>query len=306
MKCSTLVSSLLLLAATSAAAVAPPQTHRLLKSPSSQLDRRLSNRERAAAVRDEHFNNLGRKSSSSTSRTRRDDDADPNTAEYDSNWSGVTVTPPTGETFQTVTSTMTLPKLTAPDQSVGPGGEYFLYVWVGIDGDGDCGGLWQTGFAGQIDEGVESWWGWVCFIYGDEITFDTNILNATSGDLVNMTVEALSSSEGVFWLDNLSTGESQSYDVTGGELCRQSAEWIVEDPYASTSDGDVDYFLVWPDFGTMTFDNAFAYTSNGTTVGPEDGEFWYIDNYYSNVTQNSVSVTDDTVSVTWIASGPGN
>lgn len=120
-----------------------------------------------------------------------------------------------------------------------------------------------------------------------------------------MTVEALSTSEGIFYLENLSTGKTESYDVAGGDLCLESAEWIVEDPYDESSNGDVEYFLVWPDFGTMTFDNAVAYTNKGTAVGPEDATLWYVDNYYSGVTQNSVAVTDTTVAVTWVVSGPG-
>lgn len=64
----------------------------------------------------------------------------------------------------------------------------------------------------------------------EDAVFDTYILDASSGDTVNMTVQALNSSEGVFWLDNLSTGNSTSYEVTGGGLCMEQAEWIVEDP----------------------------------------------------------------------------
>ncbi|RFU25544.1 hypothetical protein B7463_g10799, partial [Scytalidium lignicola] len=299
MKFSSLVQSVLLLAATSMA-LAPPRTHPKLMSSSSQADRRLSNKERAVAVRSEHFSKLNKKSRSRALL----DDVDPNSTESDSNWSGATISPPTGRTFKSVTATMTLPKLTRPNEPTGPSDEYFLYVWVGIDGDRDCDALWQTGFAGQIENGVTSWWGWVCFIYGDEIVFDTNILDASTGDSVNMTVEALSSSSGIFWLDNLSTGETESYNVAGGDLCMQSAEWIVEDPYATDADGDILYFLVWPDFGTMTFDNAIAYTDEGTAIGPEDATLWYIDNYYSNITQNAVAVTDSTVSVAWVASGP--
>jgi len=282
-------------------ALTPPRTHPKLVSSSSQVDRRLSNKERAVAVRNEHFSKLGKKSRSRAPHS----DVDPNSTETDANWAGATISPPSGETFKSVTAIMTLPPLAQPDEAVGPGDEYFLYVWVGIDGDGDCNALWQTGLAGQIEDGVTSWWGWVCFIYGSDIVFNTYIFNASTGDTVNMTVEALSSSEGIFWLENLSTGETESYDVAGGDLCMQSAEWIVEDPYASDSDGNIDYFLVWPDFGTMTFDNAIAYTDEGTAVGPENATLWYVDNYYSGITQNSVAVTDSTVSVTWVASGPG-
>ena len=153
MKFSTLVQSVLLLAATSMA-VAPPRPHPMLGGPSS-----LSKKERAAAVRNEHFSKLGKKS---RSRAPRDGEEDPNSTETDSNWSGATIVPPSGETFKSVSATMTLPTLKEPTTAVGPGGEYILYVWVGIDGDGDCDALWQTGFAGQIDDGVVSWWGWVC------------------------------------------------------------------------------------------------------------------------------------------------
>jgi hypothetical protein len=141
-------------------------------------------------------------------------------------------------------------------------------------------------------------------IWGDEIHFDTMILDASSGDSVNMTVQSLSSSEGIFWLENLSTGQTKSYDVAGGDLCGDTAEWIVEDPFDESSTGAVEYFLVWPEFGTMTFDGAVAYTKEGTSVGPEDATLYVIDNFYSGITQNSASVTDDTVSVKWVASGP--
>ncbi|KAH8803401.1 peptidase A4 family-domain-containing protein [Xylogone sp. PMI_703] len=300
MKVLSLIQSVCLLAATSMA-LAPPRTHPKLVGHAAQIGEQLSNKKRAAAIRNEHFAKLNKNSLSSASR----DDVDPNASEFDSNWAGATISPPSGETFKSVTATMTLPSLTKPPQSAGPGGEYFLYVWVGIDGDGDCDALWQTGFAGQIEDGVTSWWGWVCFISSENVVFDTYILDASTGDTVNMTVEALSSSEGIFWLENLSTGESQSYQVAGGDLCMESAEWIVEDPYASDSEGDIVYFLVWPDFGTMTFDDAVAYTNKGTAIGPEDATLWYIDNYYNNITQNSATVTDSTASVTWVASGPG-
>jgi hypothetical protein len=120
-----------------------------------------------------------------------------------------------------------------------------------------------------------------------------------------MTVEALSASEGIFWLEDLTTGESVSYDVSGGNLCGTTAEWIVEDPYASSSNGSVDYFLVWPDFGTMTFDGAVATTNTGAKIGPANATIDIIENYYNGEVQNSVSVTDSTVSVKWLASGPG-
>lgn len=135
---STLVHSLLWLAATGTAAGV------------------ASRKERAAALRDEYFSGIqGR-------------DLKPSTPGVSYHWAGAVVPPPEGENITSVTATITLPDLTAPeDVHQGPGGEYFLYVWVGIDGletvdPGDCNSLWQTGFAGQIKNGVTTWWGWVC------------------------------------------------------------------------------------------------------------------------------------------------
>lgn len=121
-----------------------------------------------------------------------------------------------------------------------------------------------------------------------------------------MTVQSQSSSEGTFWLDNLSTGNSTSYSVTGGGICMQQAEWIVEDPWSGNTQ-DILYMLVWPDYGTMTFENAVAYTNKGTAVAPDatDSVLYVVESYYDNdIIQNNVSVTDSTVTVEWLASGP--
>lgn len=121
-----------------------------------------------------------------------------------------------------------------------------------------------------------------------------------------MTFQALSSSGGIFSLENLSTGDLVGYNVTGGGLCMVQAEWIVEDPWAGGTE-DVVYMLVWPDFGTMSFDNAVAYTDQGTAVTPAGtGSTLYVaESYYDHdITQNNVSVTDQSVSVTWLESDP--
>lgn len=132
---------------------------------------KLSRKQRAAALRDERFG----KPSKTSSESLRDPsplihsrDLKPSAPGVSYHWAGAVVPPPEGENITSVTATMTLPELTAPeDVREGPGGEYFLYVWVGIDGlesvdPGDCNSLWQTGFAGQIEDGVTTWWGWVC------------------------------------------------------------------------------------------------------------------------------------------------
>lgn len=121
-----------------------------------------------------------------------------------------------------------------------------------------------------------------------------------------MTVQALNSTDGLFWLDNLTTGNATSYSVTGGGLCGAQAEWIVEDPWNGNTEV-IDYMLVWPDFGTMVFDHAAAYTDAGAVVTPADNgsTLYVVESYYdNNITQNNVSVTGSEVAVTWLESGP--
>lgn len=126
---------------------------------------KASLRERAAALRDEYF---GKKSFITSSSTIQGRDLKPDTPGVSYHWAGAVVPPPSGENITSVTATMVLPDLAVPnDVRTGPSGEYFLYVWVGIDGlesvdPGSCNALWQTGFAGQIKNGVTTWWGWVC------------------------------------------------------------------------------------------------------------------------------------------------
>lgn len=150
----TLLHSLLLLAATS---IATGEHH---------VPPSISRRERAAALRDEHFGSPSTPRSSPPLVQGRD--LKPSSPGVSYHWAGAVAPPPAGENITSVTATMTLPELTAPEGvREGPGQEYFLYVWVGIDGldsvdPGECNALWQTGFAGQIVDGVTTWWGWVC------------------------------------------------------------------------------------------------------------------------------------------------
>lgn len=165
MNFSTLLHSLLLLAATGIA-------------PASGEHSASSRKERAAALRNEHFGGLGghEKSTSRSSSPSpppqglvQSRDLKPSAPGVSYHWAGAVVPSPSAdENITSVTATMTLPELAEPEGvREGPGHEYFLYVWVGIDGldsvdPGECDALWQTGFAGQIVNGVTTWWGWVC------------------------------------------------------------------------------------------------------------------------------------------------
>lgn len=97
--------------------------------------------------------------------------------------------------------------------------------------------------------------------------FSDIIINA--GDTIRLTVTADSSTSGEAVLENLSNGQTVSQYITSTyALCGQGAEWIVEDYLQDVGNGT--YSLVpLCDFGTVTFSNASAQTSSGSTLSPQ-------------------------------------
>lgn len=84
------------------------------------------------------------------------------------------------------------------------------------------------------------------------------------------------------------------------------AEWIVENPWAGNTE-IIEYMLVWPDFGSMVFDNAVAYTNTGNSVAPNGAgsTLYVVESYYDhNITQNNVTASSGQVTVDWLESGP--
>lgn len=126
MKISALLPSVLLLVAAGAEAArsSPPSTHPKL-SKTTAADENPRNEARKAALEQRVRGNQASKRRSKTQHEKKD--ASPNAVEVDYNWAGAVIeAPPSGETWKTVTGTMTLPELIAPSQSYGVLGEYFF------------------------------------------------------------------------------------------------------------------------------------------------------------------------------------
>jgi len=199
-----------------------------------------------------------------------------------SNWAGAALVT-TGVTE--VTGTFTIPKPTLPS-----GGstrtEFGGAAWVGIDGDTCQTGLIQTGVF-WIVEGTEfSYEAWYEYIPQASIAYPD--ITVTAGDEIKVTVTKTNDNSGVTTLENVSTGESASHtftDQSGGTLCGENAEWIVED----FTDGDA--LIPFADFGTVTFSGSSAIVG-GATVTPASADADTI----VLVSASDATLTDTTVS----------
>lgn len=85
--------------------------------------------------------------------------------QYSSNWSGATlVTPPSGQTFNAVSGTFTVPTPSAPSGVSATDGEYAASAWVGIDGNTYSTAILQTGVDFTVDTNgdvsYDAWYEW--------------------------------------------------------------------------------------------------------------------------------------------------
>lgn len=179
-----------------------------------------------------------------------------------SNWGGAALVT-SGVTE--VTGTFTIPKPTVPS-----GGstrtEFCGAAWVGIDGDTCQSGLIQTGVFWCVENGAFSYEAWYEYIPQASIAYTG--ISVTSGNQIKVTVTKTSSNGGVTTLENVSTGQSASHTFTGqtgGTLCGDNAEWIVEDFTEGNS------LVPFANFGTVTFSGASAIVG-GTTVTPASAD----------------------------------
>ena len=178
--------------------------------------------------------------------------------EFSENWSGAVLTsPPSGQLWTTVTGQFNVPTPSRPSGS--SSGTFAASAWVGIDGDTAQNSILQSGIDFQISgrDTIEydTWFEWYPL---DAEDFNGPSLSA--GDIVQVTVTATSSTSGTVVLENLTTGESVSTDVSAPDksaaLAQQNAEWIVED----FEEGDS--LVNFADFNTITFTNAVASTAS--------------------------------------------
>ena len=112
---------------------------------------------------------------------------------------------------------------------------------------------------------------------------DFSDITISAGDLIRLTVIALSRTFGKARIDNLTNGEkSERFLSSDIPLCGQNAEWIVEDYTVGTA------YAPFANFSTVTFENAMAGGSGGIFNG-SDGTLFNIAQNGSVLTSTSAS-----------------
>ncbi|KAF5389907.1 hypothetical protein D9757_003594 [Collybiopsis confluens] len=200
-------------------------------------------------------------------------------AEFSTNWSGVS--PPSGQTFTTVTGTFTVPT---------PSGNGAASAWVGIDGDTAQQSILQSGVDFTASGGRVSFDAW--FEWFPNFATDFSNFPIAAGNVITVTVHSTSSTTGTATLVNESTGKTVTQALTAPDsaaaLKGQNAEWIVED----FEEGDS--LVPFADFGTVTFTGASASTAS-SSLGPASGVILDIEQNGEVLT--SVSTSGSTISV---------
>ncbi|KAJ4464535.1 aspergillopepsin-2 heavy chain [Lentinula edodes] len=179
--------------------------------------------------------------------------------EYSENWAGVFFeSPPSGETYSTVTGTFTVPSIS---------GNGAASAWVGIDGVTYTDAILQAGLDFTISDGTISYDAW--YEWYPDTAFDISGFDISEGDSITVTVDATSDTEGTITLENTSTGQSVTQTVSAPDssatLGGQNVEWIVEDFEENGS------LVTLCDFGTITFTDASA-SAGSSTVDLTDGD----------------------------------
>ncbi|KIM94753.1 hypothetical protein OIDMADRAFT_66031, partial [Oidiodendron maius Zn] len=178
---------------------------------------------------------------------------------FSPNWAGASIDPPPiGQTFNYVIGQFTLPTPSCPPGSSGD--SCGASVWVGIDGDKPTRPLLQAGISLEVSNtGIVSYQAWSEWVPNFEF-FDNFSMSA--GDEISISVKAVTPSEGIVTVTNISTGQSVSRTLDAPDstqtLIGQSAEWIVEDYGLSGS------LVPFANFGTVIFTNCAASTESET------------------------------------------
>ncbi|KAI9648783.1 hypothetical protein NHQ30_003423 [Ciborinia camelliae] len=167
--------------------------------------------------------------------------------------------------------------------------------WVGIDGyetSSTCSGLWQAGVDSSIDRAgvhyVSAWYEWYP---AATINFDLPI---AVGDLIAVDVNYSSLTQGTVTIINKSTGQSESKVVSSTDtLCGHAAEWIMED---LSNNGKTNGLA---NYGSLTFNKAYATTQSGAKVGPKGSNLMDIQTVL-NERLTKTSVTDTSVTIAYV------
>ncbi|THV01219.1 hypothetical protein K435DRAFT_853933 [Dendrothele bispora CBS 962.96] len=202
--------------------------------------------------------------------------------EFSTNWSGAVIeSPPAGQTFTTVVGTFVIPT---------PSGNGAASAWVGIDGDTASNSILQSGVDFNVNNGRVSYDSW--FEWFPNFAIDIPSFVPSAGNTVRITVHSTSTTTGTVTLENLTTGQRVTENVSApsrsAALAGQNAEWIVED---FEENGGLVPLTNW---GTVTFTGAQASTAS-SSLTPAGATI--INMEQNNRVLTSVSVSGSTVTV---------
>jgi hypothetical protein len=218
--------------------------------------------------------------------------SDPNSLITSTIWSGAGMESASG-TYKSVTGTLVVPNL-QPAAGGAASGYYGGSAWVGLDGLTCASGLMAAGIDFQYLQGAVTAKVWTEAYPNPGVN---SALAANPGDTIRLTITATSSTAGTAVVDNLSSGQSTTVVLSSpSPLCLANAEWVVEDFQEGT------FLIPFADFGTITFNDASATTSSGSTVGPSGGHL--INMVQSNEQFTSASSTSNSVTVNYLTSIP--
>jgi hypothetical protein len=181
--------------------------------------------------------------------------------DYSSNWGGAVIkSPPAGQTFNAVAGSFIVPTPSIPANGMGTGESFAAAIWVGIDGDTYSNAILQTGIdltvAADGTPSFSAWYEWF-----PDYSYNFDDITISAGDEISMTVIASSSTEGTAIVENVTTGQQASIDLSSTyALGGQNAEWIVEDFEVNGG------LVAFADFGTVQFTNCVA-TTEESRVG---------------------------------------
>jgi autotransporter-associated beta strand protein len=173
------------------------------------------------------------------------------------NWSGWYATPSSGS-FTDITATWVVPTLTKPSS-----GTSYCATWIGFDGTSDA-TVEQCGIEDQISStGSQSLFAWYEFAPQSAVNVGLTVL---PGDTINAEVKydpSQSTGSNFAYIFTIKDG-AQSFsqtEFTTSNDARSSAEWIVEAPMVSGSQGTL------ANFSSASFSNATAAINSGSSTG---------------------------------------
>jgi len=215
--------------------------------------------------------------------------------EFSENWAGAILVS-ANQTYQSIEGTFIIPNIRSLPLQIGV--EQCVSIWVGIDGDTCDNAIMQVGLDLCIPQGIEptSIVGWSQFFPAASVDFEG--FSFSAGQSVTLVVNVIGDlgNAGTLVIENNSSGQSMVREVTapsGPNLCQANAEWIVEDPETCSSDNDCSLFP-FPDFTTVMFTSASAFTTSGGTSTPATAQILDME---QNGILATTTVSGDTVTI---------